>query len=235
MIDSFYAEPSVSNRSTTVCYFYCQRNPAEAERSDPDEILRCIVKQLAILESDKDIKSPIFEAFQRKTRVAKECEPDKLTLEEATSLLLEILEQSPAIIIIDAIDEIDPLRRHELLASLQLIVLVHQSPSLVHVFVSSRDDGDIVCHLARLPDIYMNMFDNEDDIEIFAVDGVDKAIQEKRLIKGRVSDVLRHRIVKALVTKGRGMYVKKTPSGQGAFLVNFSQVSMGQHPITEPL
>lgn len=120
MIDNFYAEPFVSNQLTPVCYFYCQRNPAEAERSDPDEILRCVVKQLAISESDKDIKIPILEVFQRKMKAAKECEPDKLTLQEATSLLLEILEQSPAIIIIiiDAIDEVDPLRRHELLASL---------------------------------------------------------------------------------------------------------------------
>lgn len=42
------ADVDSPEREISLAYFYCEKNRAEADRSDPDNILRCILKQLAI-------------------------------------------------------------------------------------------------------------------------------------------------------------------------------------------
>ena len=65
-----------------------------------------------------------------------------LTLNECISLILAISDNKLAIILIDALDECNPERRYELLEALDTIL--QECANLVKIFVSSRDDGDIV-------------------------------------------------------------------------------------------
>jgi hypothetical protein len=106
-------------------------------------------------------------------------------LDEIIELILVVTAENPATLIIDAVDECDPLRRHELLTALDEIV--QRSASVVNVFVSSRDNSDIVCRLDESPNLYINAQDNSQDIKNFILLEVENAILHRRLLNGRVS------------------------------------------------
>lgn len=186
-----------------IAYFYCVRNTAEPERANPDEILRSILKQLSFSERDLRIREPVVKAYKEKREEAKGHNPEKLMLDETVEVILALLETNPANIVIDALDECDPDRRHELLEALDTII---QHPaSLVKVFVSSRDDGDIACRLTSPPNVFIQTSDNKVDIECFARTEVAQAIKKKRLIKGNVSGQLEYRIIKTLINEAHSM------------------------------
>jgi hypothetical protein len=42
------ADFNIHGQEISLAYFYCEKNTAEAERGNPDYILACILKQLAI-------------------------------------------------------------------------------------------------------------------------------------------------------------------------------------------
>jgi hypothetical protein len=92
--------------------------------------------------------------------------PEKLSLEESTNVILQIIEDDPAIIVIDALDECDPVRRQDLLLSLRRII--RESTSVVKIFISSRDDKDIVTRMGRTSEVYIKADYNSKDIEEFA-------------------------------------------------------------------
>jgi hypothetical protein len=203
VIEHLRLENSGNEQPAPISYFYCARNAAEPERADPDEILRSILEQLSSSQADLPIRYPVVEAYKEKKREAKGRTLEKLTLSETVALILVLLEDNPATIVIDALDECDPARRHELFSALNLII--QKSASLVKVFVSSRDDGDIFCRLANSPNVLIQGSDNEFDIEQFVRIKVAQAIKSKRLIKGCVSKELEGRIVKTLIDGAQGM------------------------------
>lgn len=186
-----------------IAYFYCVRNTVEPERANPDDILRSILKQLSSSEPDLRIREPVVKAYKEKKKEAKGHNPEKLMLDETVEIILALLETNPENIVIDALDECDPDRRHELFEALDMII--QQSASLVKVFVSSRDDGDIVCRLTSSPNVFIRTSDNEVDIECFARTEVAQAIKKKRLIKGNVSGQLENRILETLIDGAHGM------------------------------
>ena len=106
-------------------------------------------------------------------------------------------------IVIDALDECDPDKRHDLLSALDTIIT--ESASLVRVFVSSRDDGDIVCQLKDSPNMFITASDNSGDIASYVEAQVSEAIKKKRLIRGKVSDEMRQQIVDVLTDGAQGM------------------------------
>lgn len=111
----------------------------------------------------------------------------------------------PVTILIDALDECRASQRHELLGALD--VLLERSAYLVKVFVSSRDDVDIVLRLQKHPNIYINIDNNKNDIHRFIQFEIRKALSDRRLLKGAVSSGLAKLITEKLAMKARGMYV----------------------------
>lgn len=122
---------------------------------------------------------------------------------ECVDVILALLKANPAIIFIDALDECDPLRRHELLEALDTIIT--QSENLVKVFVSSRDDNDIVYRLENSPNVYISASDNEEDIIQFVHQEVESTIRNRRLLAGLVSEDLRSKIETVLIAGAQGM------------------------------
>lgn len=106
--------------------------------------------------------------------------------------ILALLDANPGLIFTDALDECDLLRRHELLEALDNIIT--HSANLVKVFVSSRDDNDIVGRLDNSPNIYISASDNEEDIIRFVHWEVGRSILSKRLLGGLVSEEMRKKI-----------------------------------------
>ena len=114
-------------------------------------------------------------------------------------------QRSKTIIVIDALDECNPQQREYLLDGLSEIV--KDSTSSVKIFASSREDIDIVYHLAGCPNVQIAAKHNQKDIDMFVNSEVDKQIQKRRLLHGRVSEALRQRIKQVLCTQAQGMSV----------------------------
>jgi hypothetical protein len=201
VIDQELEELVRDPRSAPVAYFYCSRSHAEPQLADPEEILRSIARQLSGINEDLPVREPAMHKYEGQAKAA--FGTRRLTLDEAVQLILELLNDNPATIIIDALDECDPNRRHELFESLEEIV--QKSVNIVKIFVSSRNDGDIICRLADSPNIYIDAQQNEEDIERFIFMEVEKAIYLKRILGGHVSQELKHVIIDTLNKGAQGM------------------------------
>ena len=167
--------------------------------------MRSVLKQLSCFKTDCPIREPVVKEYQARKEEAEEdaTEPEKLSIADSTKLILAILEEIPATIVIDALDECDPSRRHELLAALD--TLAQKSENVLKIFVSSRNDNDIVCRLKDSPNVSINATDNGDDIERFVESEMQNSIENKRLLGGRVSNQLRQEITEVLVSGAQGM------------------------------
>lgn len=205
VIEHLQSESATTASPAPIAFFYCVRAEGEPQRADPDEILRCILKQLSCPKANLPVREPVTRLYKKRREDADDTgdEPAKLTGAECEDLIIPLLKYNPATIIIDALDECDPKRRYELFKALDNII--QKSSSLVKVFVSSREDSDIVCRLKKSPNILIDAMDNGQDIERFVRTEVDKAVFDKRLLGGAVSQTLYAKIVERLVRGAQGM------------------------------
>lgn len=189
-----------------VAYFYCARNGAEPLRAEPDAAVRALLKQLGCLGGTKQISESLQTIFLKQQNEADEdgCDPALLGIDECVSLILDCLKDNPATIVIDALDECRADRRHELLNALDNII--SQAENVVKILISSRDDIDIVLRLTNSPNVSISANDNAKDITTYTNTEVTRAIEERRLLHGNVSNDLRDEIIKALVDGARGMF-----------------------------
>ena len=159
-------------------YFYCSRNAAESERSNPAAILASVVRQLSCSRGDLPILTPAIEKYNQK---GQGFASNGLRLEESRQVILELVELYPIVFIfIDALDEVNPEVRHDLLDALEHIL--RESIGLVKLFVSSRDDQDIVCTLKGYPSLDVSSDRNAADIEAFIRKETGNLVQKRRLL-----------------------------------------------------
>ena len=205
VIEHLYKEAETMASPAPVAFFYCIRAEGEPQRADPDEIMRCILKQLSFSKANLPVREAVAGVYRKRKQEADDigCDPEKLSLAECEKLIVALLEDNPATIIIDALDECDTKRRHELIKALDNII--QTSASLVKVFVSSREDNDIVCRLERSSNILINASDNSTDIERFVRSEVYKAVSNKILLSGNISKSLQERITRKLIEGAQGM------------------------------
>lgn len=203
LIERFKAMHKLTGSSPLLAYFYCSRDTAEPERADPGEVLRSILEQLSSSDMDAPLRQPAVLAYRERKREARGRKPEKLSLEESAEVILQILEENPAIIVIDALDECDAIGRHDLIRSLREII--RESASIVKIFLSSRDDKDIVKQMATASEVYIKAEDNSKDIEDFTKFEVGRAIQQMRILNGEVSETLKVDIIETLNSKANGM------------------------------
>ncbi|KAF8244964.1 hypothetical protein K440DRAFT_507396, partial [Wilcoxina mikolae CBS 423.85] len=107
-------------------------------------------------------------------------------------------------ILIDALDESDPKKRANFLHALKKII--DTSTSLVKVFISNRDDGDIVLRLNEVPNLFIEANDNSHDIERFVQRELTRCIEERTLLGGNVSTELQAEVSAVLLSKANGMF-----------------------------
>jgi nucleoside-triphosphatase THEP1 len=187
-----------------LAYFYCARTANEPERSDPVELLRSIIEQLSCYDEESPIRPPVVDIYLTKKKEARGRKPDKLYLEDCVKVLLALLETNPATIVIDGLDECDPTRRQDVLDALQDVM--KESNNVVKVFVSSRDDHDLVHRLSQTPNLYIEAADNMSDIREFVISSVDEAIRKERILCGRVPWDLKQTILDTLISRAHGMF-----------------------------
>ncbi|KAK2753368.1 hypothetical protein FQN55_003497 [Onygenales sp. PD_40] len=183
-------------------YFYCARNPTEPLRADPLEILRCIARQLSCPNLTVPIQPATIERYNKERDEGFSLR--KLDLRGVVDLILKITADNPSTIVIDGLDECDPSRRHDVLDALNDII--QKSSNVVKVFVTSRDDGDIVCRLEGSPNIYIDVQDNAEDIARFIEVEIENAINQKRLLRGEISSGLKDTLTSTLRDGAQGMF-----------------------------
>lgn len=194
-----------AGQSPPPAFFYCSRNTAEPTRSNPDAIIASIARQLSCLRPEFPLLGPVIETYRR--REAEGFASGPLQIDESTSLILQLTEKYPmTTIVIDALDECDPETRTDLLGTLEKIL--KESLGLVKIFVSSRDDQDIVCHLQDYPDLGISSDRNMDDITSFVRVETQDLIKKKRLLRSSTNKEELKEMIIDRVTKGaNGMYV----------------------------
>jgi hypothetical protein len=121
----------------------------------------------------------------------------KLTLDETTDLILDLLKNNPATIVIHALNKYDPLQRNDLFYALDRII--QELSSLVRVLVLSHNDNDIIIHLKQSPNIYIVAHNNFEDIKAFALKELTASILRRKILSGNVSLRLRDLIIAALL------------------------------------
>ncbi|KAK6951746.1 hypothetical protein Daesc_006269 [Daldinia eschscholtzii] len=184
-----------------LAYFYCMRNPAEPERAQCRKILASLVRQLACQGTDKPILPPVVELYDDAIAGFEGFEDQHWDTEESKRMLVALMEHYPtATIVIDALDEVELQDRQELMDVLSQIL--QESPNLLKVFVSSRDNYDIALHLEGSPNVYIDADDNAGDISAFIKDQLESA----RLLRNNLPDSLRDEIIETLIRGARGMF-----------------------------
>lgn len=180
-------------------FFYCSRNPAEPTRSDPTSILASLARQLSSLGPGKPLLKPTVDLFEKEE--AEGFASGQLQIEESCQLIMQLIELYPqTTVIIDAMDECNPTTRLQLLKALENVL--QASSSLVKVFVSSRDDQDIVLRLSNYPNLEINSQRNSDDIVRFVKDEVERLIQDGKLLRHSSSQAEMKKLVTDRVIEG---------------------------------
>ncbi|CAI6331083.1 unnamed protein product [Periconia digitata] len=185
-------------------FFYCSRNPTEPTRSDPQAILASLARQLSCIEPGKPLLKPTVDLFSKSED--EQFASGSLQMEESFDLVLQLIEQYPVVtIVIDAMDECNPDKRHELLKALEQIL--QRSSTLVKIFVSSRNDQDLVLRLQHYPNLEIDSRRNSDDIARFVEANVEQLIQDGNLLQYSDSRVdMKKLIVDKVIEGADGMF-----------------------------
>jgi hypothetical protein len=193
-------ENGLNAQTEPLAYVYCTRSTSEPQRSEPEHILRSILRQLACARPGLPIREPVFRKWQDLQEEGFDLR--QLTLTDTKSLILELLDGSSTTIIIDALDECDPKSRFEILETLE--GLLSSTSSLVKILISSRDP-QLPSRLKTVSHSCIDASHNKDDIERFVDFEVTKSIDQGRLLGGRVSPGLKSKIIATLKSGAQGM------------------------------
>jgi hypothetical protein len=181
-------------------YFYCKRD--EPDRQDPTKIMQSLVRQLSVQLPGYGIPKPVTDEYEKREKNA--FSSRHLSFQECQKLIVSLLDIYPqTTIAIDALDEADRKSRKPFLEALNTIA--QASKNLVKIFVSSRDDDDIILELKAVPNLYIDAADNAGDIERFILREINSCIDRRILLRGEVEDQLKRQIISALVAKADGM------------------------------
>ncbi|ATZ54933.1 hypothetical protein BCIN_11g02450 [Botrytis cinerea B05.10] len=209
VIESLCQEASSMGTAAPVAYFYCSRNTAEPERANPEEVLRSILEQVSSNTANLPIRKPVVEVYKNLKKDNRGLPPqERLSLDETTEVLLEILQVDPFYVVIDALDECNPNERFNLIESLKTII--DESANVVKVFISSRRDYDIVSQLEESPCISIQPSHISKDIEDYVKKEVSEAIEKKKIVKGKLmpkeKKEIEQKITQVLIEGSQGMF-----------------------------
>jgi len=187
------------DQSPPPAFFYCSRNTAEPARSSPDAILSSIARQLSSLQPGSPLLPPMVAAYRE--REAEGFASGSFRINESRALILQLIEHYPlTTIVIDALDECHPDNRSDLLETLEAVL--RESSSLVKIFVSSRDDQDIVLHLRNYPNLELSSDKNMDDITSFVSTETKDFIRRQKLLRLSMNKEELQETIIDQVTKG---------------------------------
>lgn len=200
-MDVVLGNQEVPGNNEALAYFYCKQG--EAQLDEPEAILRSFVRQLSFKTTGFALQQPVISAYE--TSMAAKKFDDGLGIQQCVDLIIELANVNlQTTLIIDALDECDNDKRDDLFRALRQIV--GASTSLVKVFISSRNEGDIAMEFERELQISIGVEDNSADIELYVRTEVARWIKDKKLMRGEIDDALKELVISRLLEKAGGMY-----------------------------
>ncbi|KAI1739627.1 ankyrin repeat-containing domain protein [Xylaria scruposa] len=203
-------------------YFYCADCKFEPERSQPPEILRSILKQLAIDQSRRHLV-PDFIRSEFDRRVTQSnvdgLEVQTLSIQDSVKFIQNVTAQYPITIVIDALDEIEEFNRPSLVEALKQIIA--DSLNIVKVFLTTRSDGHIFALLSddlegstksptlgnnSVQKIRVSREDTQADMEAYVKLQLSIMKSGRHLLKGKMSSELSQVLVKKLLDGAGEMF-----------------------------
>ena len=172
-------------------------------RSKPEAVLASIVRQLSSLEPGLPLLDPVVVKYQQKETQGFPSGP--LDIDESCALIIQLAEHYPMIILIlDALDECDPETRANILDCLEKIL--QESSGLIKIFISSRDDQDIVFTLKDYPNLEIVSDRNRDDVAKFVRAEVQKLVKKGKLLRySHAKEEFTELIIKEVIKGAAGM------------------------------
>jgi ankyrin repeat protein len=173
VIDETTGSTLPMSNNAPVAFFYCSSAESEQDRRDTISVLRSLARQLmAAASRHPRIHSAALAAYDSKLAPAKQHGFDLLSpsTSECESLILAALEDNPATIVIDALDEIKD--SSGLISSLELIRA--KSTNVVKIFMTGRDSASVLQRMTSLQRIRITANENRMDVEKYILEGVDQ-------------------------------------------------------------
>ncbi|KAH8901279.1 hypothetical protein GQ53DRAFT_850827 [Thozetella sp. PMI_491] len=194
VIDHIRARLKSSPNDEGFAFFYCNRN--EEERRKPLNVLRSFVRQLSSpVAKSRKIRTSLCNLVREAQRSGSE-----LSMEVCKAQLLESINLYPkTTLVLDALDECDPVLRSQLFKTIDFLIFNAERP--LKVFISSRPDFDIWSRFVSRPNIEIRATDNGEDITRF----VNEQITEHQHWN-RMSPELRETIITTLLERSNGMF-----------------------------
>ena len=151
------------------------------------------------MEPGQPLLDPVVKNYQKEE--TRGFPSGSLHIETSCALILQLIEHYPlTTIVIDALDECDPEKRSELIEVLEKIL--QSSPKLIKIFVSSRDDRDIVCGLRNYPNLEISSDRNRDDIARFVRNEVQELLRRRKVLQYSHDKKELEKLIIDKVTKG---------------------------------
>lgn len=190
VVDQLFPHQGYPSPTPPCGFFYCQNSPSEPSRALASSILRSIVRQLSVNPSDGSVHQEVVSTYEKETAAAQKAriEPGKLNIDGCVALILSITSTNPVYIAIDAVDELEETERAVLVEALQQIIAL--SASVVKVFLTSRDNTQLLALLEHEARIRVSSKHNGTDVDAFVQLEIDKAVRQKRLLNGNISSDL---------------------------------------------
>ncbi|KAK1671055.1 hypothetical protein BDP55DRAFT_321789 [Colletotrichum godetiae] len=150
-----------------------------------------------------DAAVEVYRRFEEKAFASQ-----SLTLDETKALihrlLLDSYQGQTITLIIDALDECDRETRQDLLDFLVSLVI---TPTTMKVFVSSRDDRDIVHELQKYGNLHLSSERNSGDIDLYVRLETCRLVSKGSLLRGSSrKEELRNKIIFELTANAHGMF-----------------------------
>ncbi|KAF5663309.1 ankyrin 1 [Fusarium circinatum] len=203
IVDSLRATRASQPESTPFAYFYCIESDSEPERSSADGILRSILRQLAITETQSDVRDFFYSDFQRRSKPAllQGLDLPKLSRKECVDRIVQVANEDPITILLDGVEQVEDESCDALLQSLSDIK--SNAENVVKVLVTSRNSLDILSSLPTAKEVIVTADHVHDDMAKLITQRIDDA----KLISGRLSPDRRSCLIKELLEGAGEMFL----------------------------
>ncbi|KAG9764079.1 hypothetical protein KCU73_g1119, partial [Aureobasidium melanogenum] len=187
-------------------YFYCADYENERDRSQPQEILRSIVRQLTMSGRPRPevrhILSSEFEQLQARSKV-EGVDMIRPRIGDCERLIMNVTVDNSVTIVVDALDEIPDSERYVLLDLFERIVANAQN--LVKIFLTSRSDSGIFDALPTASRFCIQCQDTRIDMERFIRQMMSGAKGQGNLLKSQ-DPALQENLVQTLLKEAGEMF-----------------------------
>lgn len=183
IIQSFVDQTEESGRPLPI-YFYCSRNEAGSRRSDPQQILCCLLRQCVESTSRPRLLHILKERYRTGNAAV------DFNLNDVVDFLGQAIDDNlVSTVVLDALDECSPQNRQELIEQIKTLLQGRLRP--VKIIISSREALDISKTLGTYPDIHIEASRNQDDINSYVEVKIKEVLDRGLLLPGEEVAVTR--------------------------------------------